>query len=47
MNELQAMYEELGYKPRKQTEYGVSEVEDIIWEVRRPPAALHAMLLPF
>ena len=27
------MYEELGYKPRKQTEYGVSEVEDIIWEV--------------
>lgn len=33
VNELQAMYEELGYKPRKQTEYGVSEVEDIIWEV--------------
>uniref|UniRef100_A0A6T8P8Y1 EF-hand domain-containing protein n=1 Tax=Hemiselmis andersenii TaxID=464988 RepID=A0A6T8P8Y1_HEMAN len=33
VEELQAMYEDLGYKPRKQTEYGVSEVEDVIWEV--------------
>jgi hypothetical protein len=32
-DELQAQYEALGYKPRKQTEYGISEVEDVIWEV--------------
>ncbi len=33
-DELQAQYEALDYKPRKQTEYGISEVEDVIWEVR-------------
>jgi hypothetical protein len=32
-DELQAQYEALDYKPRKQTEYGISEVEDVIWEV--------------
>ena len=25
--------QELNHKPRKQTEYGLSEIEDIIWEV--------------
>lgn len=32
-DELHVQYEALGYKPRKQTEYGISEVEDVIWEV--------------
>ena len=31
--ELESQYVTLGYKPRKMTEYGCSEVEDVIWEV--------------
>ena len=26
-------WQELNHRPRKQTEYGLSEIEDIIWEV--------------
>lgn len=31
--ELKAQYDVLDHKPRPNTEYGLSEVEDIIWEV--------------
>jgi hypothetical protein len=31
--ELGEMFSSLGHRPRKNTEYGLSEVEDIIWEV--------------
>lgn len=31
--EVMQQFDELGYKPRKVTDYGNSEVEDIIWEV--------------
>ncbi len=33
IEELESQYLTLGYKPRKMTEYGCSEVEDVIWEV--------------
>ncbi|EKX51041.1 hypothetical protein GUITHDRAFT_150967 [Guillardia theta CCMP2712] len=33
VQELTQAYKNLGYQPRKRTEYGLSEVEDIIWEV--------------
>ena len=32
-DEVVQQFEDLGYKPRRMTEYGNSEVEDIIWEV--------------
>ena len=32
-DELEVQYRQLGYIPRRMTEYGLSEVEDIIWEV--------------
>ncbi len=40
--ELQQQFDDLGYRPRKITDYGNSEVEDIIWEVRGRDAALYA-----
>lgn len=30
---LSFLLQELNHKPRKQTEYGLPEIEDIIWEV--------------
>ena len=33
IEELESQYSTLGYKSRKMTEYGCSEVEDVIWEV--------------
>jgi hypothetical protein len=33
IEELESQYSNLGYKSRKMTEYGCSEVEDVIWEV--------------
>ena len=32
-DELMQQFDDLGYRPRKITDYGNSEVEDIIWEV--------------
>jgi len=31
--EIAKQFEVLGYKPKKSTDYGTSEVEDMIWEV--------------
>ena len=32
-DEISQQFEILGYKPRKHTDYGTSEVVDMIWEV--------------